>query len=157
MLKRFLGSIFRFTPLPLRRLFSRAMNARFSATAGAVVIDERGRLLLLKHVFRSGSGWGIPGGFIRAGEQPEEAMRRELREEVGLELGRAEIAFIRTLKSTQQIEIIFCCRPEGQALPQSVEVERAAWFPLQALPETLSEDQRRLIERALSDRAKRPN
>lgn len=157
MLKGFLGSLFRFTPPALRRLFSRATNARFSATAGAVVIDEQGRLLLLKHVFRSGSGWGIPGGFIHAGEQPEEAVRRELREEVGLELEHTEIAFIRTLKSIQQIEIIFCCRPRGEALPQSVEVERAAWFPLQALPEALSEDQRRLIERALSDRAKQPS
>ncbi len=157
MLRGFLGSIFRFTPPVLRRLFSRATNARFSATAGAVVINERGHLLLLKHVFRSGSGWGIPGGFIHAGEQPEEAVRRELREEVGLELECAEIVFIRTLKSTQQIEIIFRCRPNGEALPQSVEVERAAWFPRHALPETLSGDQRRLIERALSDRAKQPS
>jgi 8-oxo-dGTP diphosphatase len=150
MLQGFLGSIFRLTPIPLRRLFSRAMNARFSATAGAVVIDNRGRVLLLKHVFRAGSGWGIPGGFIQAGEQPEEAVRRELREEVGLELEDVELALVRTLHSTQQIEIIFYCRPKGEAQPQSVEVERAAWFSPQALPETLSADQRGLIERALS-------
>lgn len=152
MLKGFLGSIFRLTPITLRRLFSRAMNARFSATAGAIVIDDHGRLLLLKHVFRTGSGWGIPGGFIQAGEQPEEAVRRELREEVGLELEHVEIALIRTLHNTQQIEIIYYCRPKGEAQPQSVEVERAAWFSLQALPETLSGDQRWLIERALSDK-----
>ena len=152
MLKGFLGSLFRFTPITLRRLFSRATNARFSATAGAIVLDDQGRVLLLKHVFRAGSGWGIPGGFIEAGEQPEAAVRRELREEVGLELEHVELALIRTLHRTQQIEIIFRCRPTGVAQPQSIEVERAAWFAPQSLPETLSGDQRGLIERALSDK-----
>jgi 8-oxo-dGTP diphosphatase len=150
MLKGLLGSLFRFTPITLRRWFSRFTNARFSATAGAVVLNDQGQLLLLKHVFRAGSGWGIPGGFIKAGEHPEEAVRRELREEVGLELSHAEIALIRTLRRTQQIEIIFYCRSQGEARPQSVEVESAGWFPLDSLPETLSKDQRSLIERTLS-------
>ena len=156
MLKDFLGSIFRHTPKALRRLFSRLTNPRFSVTAGAVVTDDEGRVLLLKHVFRSGSGWGIPGGFMHAGEQPETAVRRELREEVGLELESAELAFVRTLRTTQQIEIIFRARAKGEAQPQSIEVERAAWFPLQGLPEELSGDQYRLIRRALGDRANRP-
>src|SRR5215510_8052703 len=109
MFKTFLGSIFRRTPRPLRRLYARLFNARFSATAGAIVMDDSGRLLLLKHVFRAGSGWGIPGGFIHAGEQPEEAVRRELREEVGLELESAKLVFIRTLKTVRQIEVLFLC------------------------------------------------
>jgi mutator protein MutT len=157
MLKGILGSLFRFTPITLRRWFSRFTNARFSATAGAVVLNDEGQLLLLKHVFRTGSGWGIPGGFVKAGEHPEEALRRELREEVGLELAHVEIALIRTLRRTQQIEIIFYCRSQGEARPQSVEVESAGWFPLQALPEMLSKDQRSLIERTLRRRANRPN
>jgi 8-oxo-dGTP diphosphatase len=152
MLKGFLGSLFRHTPAPLRRLFSRATNARFSATAGGIVIDDQDRLLLLKHVFRGGSGWGIPGGFIHAGEQPEQALRRELREEVGLELASTELALVRTLKSTQQIEIIFRCRPHGEARPCSVEVEQAEWFSRQALPKDLAEDQRRLIDRVIGDK-----
>ena len=113
MLKGFLGSIFRLTPKTLRRLFSRLMNPRFSVTAGAVVTDDQGPSLLLKHVFRAGSGWGIPGGFIQAGEQPEEAVRRELREEVGLELERAEIAFIRTLRSApNRLKSFFIAGPK---------------------------------------------
>ena len=118
--------------------------------------DDQGRVLLLKHVFRAGSGWGIPGGFIQAEEQPEEALRRELREEVGLELAGAEIAFVRTLHTTQQIEIIFRARPNGEAQPQSVEVESAAWFSPYALPEGLPEDQRRLIDRVIGGGANRP-
>ena len=157
MLKGFLGALFRHTPKTLRRLFSRITNVRFAVTAGAVVTDDQGRVLLLKHVFRSGSGWGIPGGFIQADEQPEEALRRELREEVGLELAGAEIAFVRTLHTAQQIEIIFRARPNGDAQPQSVEVESAAWFSLQTLPEGLADDQRRLIDRVIHVGANRSN
>ena len=69
----------------------RLTHARFTVTAAGIVLDERGRVLLLKHRFRSGSGWGIPGGFVEAGEQPEEGLRRELLEEIGLELDSAEL------------------------------------------------------------------
>jgi ADP-ribose pyrophosphatase YjhB (NUDIX family) len=155
MFKSFLGKIFGYTPSYFRRLYSRFFNAQFSVTAGAVVIDGEGRILLLKHVFRAGSGWGIPGGFIKAAEQPEEAVRRELLEEVGLELGATEIAFIRTLKRMQQVEILFLCGPNGEARPQSVEIERAEWFSLDDLPKDLSQDQQFLIQKVLSYRAKR--
>lgn len=124
---------------------------RFAVTAGGVVEDERGRILLLKHNFRKGSGWGIPGGFLGKGESPEEALRRELREEVGMELTGARLAFARTHRRPQQVEVIFRCRADSSALSvrESFEVRRAAWFARAEFPAALSEDQRRLIERAL--------
>ena len=149
MLKDFLAAIFRRTPASMRRFLSRFSQPRFTVTAGAVITDDQDRVLLLEHVFRAGSGWGIPGGFIGTAEQPEAALRRELREEVGLELERLEIAFVRTLRRPKHIEIIFRCRAQGKARPRGLEVKSAAWFPLEALPETLSEDQRQLINRTL--------
>lgn len=125
---------------------------RFAVTAGAVVLDERGRVLLLRHVLRGGSGWGIPGGFMIADEQPEDAVRRELREETGLELERVEMAFVRTLHGIRQVEIIFRGRIRSAALgrvEKNFEIDRAEWFDLEALPEDLSEGQRRVIRRAL--------
>ncbi len=124
-------------------------ESRFTVTTAAVIIDRRGRVLLLEHRFRPGSGWGIPGGFIRQQEQPEEAIRRELREEIGLEIECAEIAFVRTLKYYQQVEIIYRCRPCGEPQPRGFEVNRAEWFELSALPDGISSDQRKLIERAV--------
>ena len=64
----------------------RLSHPRFAVTAGAIITDDSGRVLLLKHRFRPGTGWGMPGGFMEEGEQPEEALRRELREEIGLEV-----------------------------------------------------------------------
>ena len=155
MLKDLLAAIWRGAPKGVRRWSMRAAHARFTVTAGAIIVDKEGQVLLLKHRFRAGSGWGIPGGFIESGEHPEEALRRELREEVGLELEHVRVVTARTFKKTRQIEILFCCRPKGDAQPQSVEIRRAAWFPPEALPEELPEDQRLLIKRMLLDGAKR--
>jgi ADP-ribose pyrophosphatase YjhB (NUDIX family) len=151
MFKKMLGALWRHAPKSLRRGAVRLTQSRFLVTAGAVVSDAEGRVLLLHHRFRAGSGWGIPGGFIEKGEQAEEALRRELREEIGLELESAEIAFTRTLKRPTQIEIIFRCRPRRGVppAPQSMEIKSAAWFTLAELPPEVSQDQRRIIERAL--------
>src|SRR5258708_785754 len=102
MLNEVFGAIWRRTPRLVRRLGVRLVEPRFTVTTGAVVIDDLGRVLLLNHVFRPGSGWGIPGGFIEIAEQPEEALRRELIEEVGLELETARIAFVRALVRPRQ-------------------------------------------------------
>jgi 8-oxo-dGTP diphosphatase len=148
--------LWRRAPRQVRRWGVWLVEPRFTVTAGACVLDASGRVLLLKHAFRSGSGWGIPGGFIEKGEQPEAALRRELREEIGLEVESAQLAFVRTLKRPQQIEIIFCCRTTATAQPQSSEIERAEWFAPTALPPTLAQDQHRLITRALQTSANPP-
>jgi 8-oxo-dGTP diphosphatase len=52
---------------------------------GAVVKDERGRLLLIKRGHEPGAGlWSLPGGRIEAGETDAEALVREMMEETGL-------------------------------------------------------------------------
>ena len=153
MLKSVLAGAWRATPTFVKRAGVWLTQPRFTVTAGVVVRDERGRVLLLRHTLRRGSGWGIPGGFLRAGEQPEEALRREMREETGLELERVELAFARTLRHVRQVEVIFRGAMPADALARrtaSFEVDRAAWFELDSLPEGLSRDQRRLISRALA-------
>ncbi|HKG22837.1 MAG TPA: NUDIX domain-containing protein [Blastocatellia bacterium] len=152
MLKKVLGMLWRRAPKRLRRLGVYASESRFTVTAGAVVIDKENRVLLLKHVFRVGSGLGIPGGFISKGEQPEDAIRRELREEVELEVEEPELAFVRTHKHINQVEIIFLCRPSGPARAGSFEIQTLGWFALDSLPRELSRDQRKIIERALNHR-----
>jgi ADP-ribose pyrophosphatase YjhB (NUDIX family) len=159
MLKSLLARVWRGSPVFVKRAGVWLTQSRFAVTAGAVISDEAGRVLLLRHVLRRGSGWGIPGGFLNPGEQPEEAVRRELREETGLELEAVELAFVRTLRQVRQVEVIFRGRMGAGGLgglARSFEVDRAEWFARDALPEGLGRDQRRLIERAL-DHAARAN
>jgi len=155
MLKRLLAGLWRASPWFVRRAGVWLVQPRFAVTAGAVVYDERGRVLLLRHVLRKGSGWGIPGGFLASGEQPEEAVRREMREETGLELEQVELVFVRALGNVRQVEIIFRASMQASAiegLKKSFEIDRAEWFEAGALPFGLSEDQRRLISLALAER-----
>lgn len=127
----------------------RVTQTRFTVTAGALIFNDAGQVLLLKHRFRAGSGWGIPGGFLEAGEYPEQALRREMREEIGLELEQVEIFTTRTFRTPQQVEILFRAHVNKVDLkPETMEVERAGWFALRSLPEGLPKDQRVLIERA---------
>lgn len=59
------------------------------ASAGGVFIEnEMGQLLLLQRANNPGKGlWDIPGGYQEIGETIEEGQRREVMEEVGIELG----------------------------------------------------------------------
>lgn len=62
----------------------RNMTERRQA-AGAVVVREDGRVLLIRRGRPPGAGdWTLPGGKIEAGETPAETIVRELREETGL-------------------------------------------------------------------------
>ena len=149
MLTDFLSAIWRRLPGSVRVRVMRFGHRRFTATAGAVIFSDDGRILLLDHVFRPESGWGIPGGFLNRGEQPEAGLRRELREEVGLELDSVELLSTRSLHRPRQIEIYFCAKAIGAPHPRSFEIRGAEWFPLDALPEELPEDQRQLIQRAI--------
>jgi 8-oxo-dGTP diphosphatase len=54
---------------------------------GAVIKDDAGRMLLILRGHEPGQGlWSIPGGRIEPGETDEEAVRREVREETGLQV-----------------------------------------------------------------------
>ena len=132
----------------------RVTHTRFTVTAGAIVFNDAGQVLLLKHRFRAGSGWGLPGGFLEAGEQPLDALRRELREEIGMEIKDVEVFAARSFRKPRQVEVLFRCRANGVAHPQNMEVELAEWFSLDSLPEGLPKDQRLFVERAAVDGAK---
>jgi ADP-ribose pyrophosphatase YjhB (NUDIX family) len=56
-------------------------------TASALVTDLDGRLLLARRAIEPYRGlWDLPGGFLGESEHPLDALRRELREEAGLEI-----------------------------------------------------------------------
>ncbi len=146
----FIGAIWRYLPGVIRRRLVRLGQRRFTVTTGAMIFDDENRILLLDHVFRPDSGWGIPGGFLTRNEQPEDGLRRELREEIGIEVTDVSILFVRTLKRPGQVEIYFRARAMGTPTPSSFEIKTAEWFAIDKLPEELSKDQKRLIHRVIS-------
>ena len=60
-------------------------------SAGALIFDSTGRLLILKPTYKK--GWTIPGGVMEAdGETPWDACRREVREECGIDVRAGRLA-----------------------------------------------------------------
>jgi len=91
---------------------------RVPASAGALIFDGRGRLLILKPTYKS--GWTIPGGVMEAdGETPWQACRREVREECGLDIGSGRLVCTDFRRPTQRnpggIRFLFDCGALGDA------------------------------------------
>lgn len=112
-------------------------------------MNEKGEVLLLDHLLRpTAAGWGIPGGFINPDEQLDEAVRREVFEETGLELENVQLVWVRTIY--RHIEAIFVATGKGAAEVKSFEIKEAKWFPLDKLPNDMSHLQEEIIRKALS-------
>lgn len=61
-----------------------ATQARKRVSADVLLRDESGRVLLVKPTYKP--GWDLPGGMVEANEAPDDAARRELKEELGLDI-----------------------------------------------------------------------
>jgi 8-oxo-dGTP diphosphatase len=148
MMKKIVGKIWRALPNFVRTKIVRTSQNKFTVSVGAVVLNDEGKILLLDHVLRPASGWGIPGGFINKGEQPHEAISREIFEETGLELENIEMIWVRTLY--RHIEIIFRAKGTGKGEVKSREINQLGWFELEKMPEQLGKSQREIIKKVLS-------
>lgn len=134
-------------PRGARQLVSRSVQVKFTVSAAGIITNDAGEVLLLDHVLRPDSGWGIPGGFMDLGEQPEAAFRREIIEETGIEVRDVVLHRIRTLR--RHIEVIFVAKGVGEPRVMSREIRRLGWFAVDALPSEMSLDQQFLITKAL--------
>lgn len=148
MLKKIVGFVWRRLPKTLGKKIIRAAQHKFSMSAGGIITNEQGKILLLNHVFRAGSGWGVPGGFVEHGEQPAEALKRELREEIGLELKNIAIFSVRTIG--KHIEILLTAEADGEIRLKSFEINSAEWFAAEELPDGMSKTQKAAIRKIMS-------
>lgn len=114
--------------------------------AGGLVIQE-GKVLLVKRGIEPYKGyWDIPGGFLDSGEDPKEGVRRELREETGLEVYVGDLLDIivdiygdRTKAQhpgelDYTLNIYYLAEPTGGTLRPADDAVDFHWFPLNELP-----------------------
>lgn len=137
-----------FLPAPLHRALLPLAHAvrhywrrwRKAPIAGVSVIITNlgGDVLLLKHSYGP-DVWGLPGGGIAAGEDPLEAARREVREELGIELARIEPIgkLEEVLSGSPHTAYLFAATCDQRPQPDGREVTVARFFPSHSLPEPL--------------------
>ena len=141
------GIFWKLIPREARTWLTRRFHPTFTASAAGIITNDLGQVLLLDHVLRPVSGWGIPGGFMKRGEQPEAALRREIREETGIELSDVELHRCRTHLS--HIEILMTARGIGDPEVKSSEIRRLGWFDVDKMPAEMSKDQHSIVRQAL--------
>jgi 8-oxo-dGTP diphosphatase len=116
---------------------------RIPASAGALIRDPAGRLLILKPTYKK--GWTIPGGQVdEGGESPWDACRRETREECGLLVSRGRLACVdfRPPRPGRPggVRFLFDCGtfPEAAFGEVALQAEEIEDYRLAALDEALA-------------------
>ena len=130
---------------------------RIPASAGALIFDRAGRLLILKPTYKA--GWTIPGGQLEeTGESPWQGCRRETLEECGLEVKRGRLACVDFLRPRPGrpggVRFLFDCGEVPAAardavVLQAAEIEDHRWVGRDEADRLLSGPVGRRVARAL--------
>ena len=109
---------------------------------GGVVINS-GRALLIRRGSEPLKGeWSIPGGMLEVGEELAEGVRRELKEETGLDVEPLEIVatFDRIMREGERVKyhyviVDYVCRLLGGHLQPASDVVDACWVYREEMPQ----------------------
>ncbi|ASN06962.1 NUDIX hydrolase [Virgibacillus necropolis] len=96
-------------------------------SAAAIVLNEKGQLLLIKGPRR---GWEMPGGQVEEGETLNEAAIRETKEESGVDIEIIKFCGIYQNVSRSICNTLFLGKPVGGKLTTSSESLEVGYFPL---------------------------
>ena len=130
-------------PGKIRSIVLRVTQAKFTISAAAVVHNNEGEVLLLNHAMWPGPSWGLPGGMLLSLEQPDDAIRREILEEAGIEIENLQLLRARAYGS--HIEMVYTATAVGLPIISSREIVDLGWFGIDRLPAEMSPTHRKLL------------
>ena len=119
---------------------------------GVRCVLVRGReVLLVRHTYGD-RAWALPGGLMRRGEAPEVTARREMREELGLDIATwralGHLRYIGTEHARHVVACLAASAPADELDLNAAEIHEIAWFPRDALPEDMLERTDEIVARA---------
>ncbi len=148
-MRRLLLKIWRILPLWLQRMAAWVLRPRYQVAVGAFILNDRGQLLLCEHTYRRLHPWGLPGGDLHFGEDPVEGIRRELKEETGLEAGEVKLLLVENSRQMKHLALTYLCTDVHGTFTPSDEVASIRYFDQDALPTFFAED-RETIEKCIA-------
>ncbi len=128
-------------------------------TVGGLVVHESGQILLVRS-YKWNNLLSIPGGHIEVGEKSEDAVKREVKEEVGLDVTPLKLILIQQAIYPKNFVLhrhfIFldylCSSKSLEVKLDNREINEYIWLdPEQALKEDIEDYTRNLINKYLSD------
>lgn len=154
-LKRRLARLIRKVPVVVAvgQACWRLTRPHVSVGAVGVVFNEQGHLLLVEHLFHPRHPWGLPGGWVERGENPADAVTRELNEELELHVTIEAIVLVE-MGFKQHMDVAYLCTPLNSVGALCGELLDYRWFALDELPE-LHWFHRRAVMKAVEIRGQR--
>jgi len=129
-------------------LVSTTRSATFRIGVYAVIFEQE-RVLLAHR--RDIDWWNLPGGGMEPDETVEEAMRREVREETGLDVAVERLIGVYSKPQKQEVVLTFRCSVVGGTLSATEESRECRFFTPDALPPNTLPKHRQRVEDALLD------
>ncbi len=132
-------------------VFYRAIRPKVTLGVAAVIFNDKGQVLLVEHIFHPLAPWGLPGGWVEAGEHPETAIVRELQEEVRV-TATIEQMVHSTLRSRGHLDFAYLCTIDREVEGVSSELLDFRWVSPLSLPRMV-DFQKEAIQKALAFRS----
>jgi 8-oxo-dGTP diphosphatase len=150
--KTFLVKIWKALHLPmgLQLFIMRFLQDQFLIGVTGIIFNDKNEILLFKHTYRAQS-WSLPGGYLKSGEHPAEALEREIKEESGLVVSVDESLKTRTDRDSPRLDMCYIGVLIGGEFTPTHEVSEYGFFSQDKMP-LLRQNQVFLIDEALRQR-----
>ena len=128
-------------------------------TVGALIVNGKGEILLVRS-YKWGTKYTVPGGHIELGERSETAVKREIKEEVGLEAEPVRLLLVQEaiypadyIKHEHYIFLDYLCRTSSSEVKlDGKEIQEYVWITAsEALQLDLESFTRNLVEAYMRD------
>lgn len=132
-------------------------HAPLMATAASCIIFDKEKGILLEK--RSDNGqWCIPGGALELGEEPEEGLLREVKEETGLDISDPEFFTVKAnihmvYPNTDEVyytDLVYIVTKYKGELSADCESSELRWFKTDDLPGNIMPTQISYLEKFIS-------
>lgn len=152
-MRSFLANIWKLLNMPkgIQLFFMRFFQNQFLVGVTGIIFNDKNEILLFKHTYRQHS-WSLPGGYMKSGEHPAEALEREIKEESGLVVSVDKSFKTRTDRTSSRLDLCYTGVLIGGEFIKSEEVSEYGFFSQDKMP-LLRSNQVFLIEEALQQKS----